>query len=90
MTDKYYEWFEGPIDAPAFRAYAATKDDDNDLPFTSRAVYCGGGGSLVVYMEGNSTDTAITFSNVPQGSWLPIRAKRILESSSATDIIVMY
>ena len=90
MTDKYYEYFEGPIDAPAFRAYAGVPSDEDDLAFTSRAIYVGTGGDLVVYMQGNETDTAITFANVPDGVWLPIRVKRILEVTSASDLVVMY
>jgi hypothetical protein len=90
VTDKYYEYFEGPIEAPAFRAYAATPSESTDLPFVSRAIYVGTGGDLVVRMEGNDDDTPVTFANVPDGVWLPIRVRRIRTASTASDLVVMY
>lgn len=67
-------------------AFAVTPDDDADLPFTPRAVFCGGGGDLVVILADN--ENAVTLKGVPAGAWLPIVPKQIMEATTCTDILI--
>ena len=75
------------IDAPAAHAATITPDDDNDLSENTRGIYVGGTGDLVVITVGGET---ITFSDVPAGSLVPIRASRVLESTTATNLVGMW
>lgn len=75
--------------ASATYARAVTPSANADLPDgTCRAVYVGGSGSLVVILHGDSS--TVTFTNVGAGSVLPIQAKAIRTSSTATNILALY
>lgn len=53
---------------------AVTASDTVDLSAVCRAIYVGSSGNVVAVPE---TGAAVTFSGVPAGMILPIRAKRI-------------
>ena len=71
---------------PGGKFKAVTPDDDTDLVGV-RAVYVGTGGSLVV--DDTFGNSNVTFANVPDGTLLPICAKRIKEASTAADLVVI-
>jgi hypothetical protein len=72
--------------APAEHAVAVTPDDDNDLASPSNALYIGTTGDVAVITTGGDT---ITFANVPVGI-LPVQVARVLEATTATDIVAMW
>ena len=62
-----------------------TKSDTVDLGHVTRAIYVGGTGDMVVTMQ-NGTD--VTFTAVPAGTTIPIRATRV--KSTLTTATLMY
>lgn len=83
MTDRYANHASSPV-APAAGATDIVPNDTADLGETTRAVYVGIGGHLVVQMLWGQT---VTFANVPAGSLLPIRVNRVLTTSTAGAIV---
>lgn len=75
------------ITAPASHAAAITPDDDNNLTETTRAIWVGGAGDLTAIMRSGET---VTFAGVPAGTLLPVRVTRVLESSTATDLVGVW
>ena len=76
---------------------AVTTHDDNDIGtvssegrvLTPRALWIGSKGNVVVIAEGDTS--TVTISNVPEGSILPIRAKRVKSTSTtASNIVALY
>jgi hypothetical protein len=87
MADQHSGFVEG-LTSPADNATAVTPSDSTDLAYTSRALYIGGAGNLVVTMAGGGD---VTFSAVPAGSILPIRVSRVkATSTTATSIVNLY
>jgi hypothetical protein len=79
----------GSILAPATEAFAVTPNDGVDLPNgATKTIFVGGAGALKVDMYGGQT---VTFSAVPAGTLLPIRARRIWATGTvATLILALY
>lgn len=88
MTDKF-EKFPSNIESPAKSAFAITPVDGADLAVSTRAIYVGGSGDIVVILEGDAT--TVTFKSVVAGTVLPIRVKQLHAAlTTATDIIGLY
>lgn len=88
MADAFSDRQSG-LESPAGDAAAITPDDSNDLPTSARAIYVGGGGDIV--LDTVKGETSILFKAVPQGTILPVRAKRVRASSTtATNLIALW
>lgn len=76
------------ITDPSSRYAAVTPSDTDgsgDLVEISRAIYVGTGGNLIAI---TMTGAEVTFTSVPDGTLLPIRAKRIKATgTTATNIV---
>lgn len=73
---------------PANSGEAITKSDTVEFATVSRAIYVGGAGDVVAIMVDG---TSLTFSSVPAGTTLPIRAKRIHSTgTTATNMVALY
>jgi hypothetical protein len=72
---------------PAIRLAAVTKSDTTDLG-PVRAIYVGGAGNLVLKCKAD--DGAVTLTAVAPGAWYPIRARFVMDATTATDIVAMY
>lgn len=60
---------------------------DQALPVGCRAVYVGGAGNLAVTMWDGGN---VTFTGMAAGTWLPIRARTVLNSgTTATGIVAL-
>jgi len=81
-----YERHSVNLADPASHAVEITPSDSEYI-VASRALYIGGAGDVDVLMLGGET---VSFEGVPVGSWLPIRAIRVLESTTATKIVSVY
>lgn len=62
---------------------AVTPSDTTALDF--QAIYVGVGGSVIV--SSSDSTAAVTFLGVPTGSILPIKGKRIMVASTATNMV---
>lgn len=86
-TDQQGGMQEG-MTSPADNAAAVTPSDSTDLTYVSRALYVGTGGNIVVTMQGGGD---VTFTNVQDGSILPIRVSRVKSTSTtASNIVNIY
>jgi hypothetical protein len=73
---------------PASNGEAVTPHDSNTLTYVSRALYVGGAGDVAVILLGGQT---LTFSAVPAGTILPVRAKQVKSTgTTATLILSLY
>lgn len=73
---------------PAAYATAVTPSDSTDLTRTTRALYIGTGGNVNIDTMDGST---VLFSNVPDGSILPVRVKRVRSTSTtASNIVALF
>lgn len=83
MSDDFDSHTTG-LTAPASSALAILPDSGADLAFVTRAIYVGAGGNLAVVMRSGST---VTFLDVPGGTILPIRARRVLAATTAAALV---
>ena len=73
------------LEAPARQAFAiGTASYGTALATFTRALYVGTGGTVVATMVGGNQ---VTFSNVQDGSILPLRVQAIGTATSATGIV---
>jgi len=69
-------------------AQAVTPNDSADLPTPARALYVGSTGNVALIP--NRGGTAVTFTNIPSGSILPVQAYRVLATgTTATSILAL-
>lgn len=86
--DRYYGE-EVRLSDPANEAKPVTPNDDTDLDAGCRALWVGVGGDLV--MQGLDDSQAQTWKNVPAGSIVPFRAKKIMSTGTTADsILALY
>ena len=84
MADQFANYQPG-LEAPARQAYAiGTASYGTALPETVRALYVGTGGAVVADMAGGNS---VTFSNVQDGSILPVRVVSLGTATTATGIV---
>lgn len=78
------------LTSPADNAFSITPSDSVDLSHVTRGIYTGTGGTIVCILS-NDTDS-VTFSNLPAGVILPIRAKRVMATgtSSSMGLVGLY
>ena len=80
--------FEGKaqsFESPAANGFGITPNDATDLAEVTRALYVGGAGDVQVTLLSGAT---LTFSNVNAGTFLPIRAVRVLATGTTASAIV--
>jgi polygalacturonase len=80
-----------------FNAESITPDDSTNITIGGSTIdgldngvclYVGTGGDIKVTMVGNQV---VTFSNVPNGSFLPIQVKRVWATdTTASDLLGLY
>ena len=73
---------------PARQALAVTPNDSNDLTLGScQAIYVGVAGDLTVIHAGDTA--SVTYKNAAIG-YHPLSVRRVLTSSTATNIVALY
>ena len=83
MQDNFSEHSPG-LEAPGSSLFAVTPAD-SDLPAVARALYVGTGGDLVLLAKDDADP--ITLPNVPAGSFIPVRVKRVMAATTASGIV---
>lgn len=74
--------------SPASRAAAVTPNDNTDLPTASKRLWIGGAGAVTLVTVGGQT---VTYGAVPAGTYLNVRAKRVMATgTAATNIVAEY
>ena len=74
-------------DGPAGWAEAVTPSDTVDLAYTSRGIYVGVTGNVALITEEGNT---VTFTAVPAGTTLAVKATRILATgTTATSLLAL-
>lgn len=87
--------FDTGWDAPADLGAAVAPNDDTDLTTHTRGLWVGTGGDLVVIFAADKSasgaGTAVTIANVPDGTLLPVRVRRVKDTGTdADDIVALY
>jgi hypothetical protein len=68
--------------------FAIVKSDSDNFAYQVRAIYVGGAGNVVVITPSGAV---VTFSGVPAGSVLPVRAVRVNSTdTTATNMVGLY
>ncbi|MEV8467135.1 hypothetical protein AB0T83_10120 [Fluviibacterium sp. DFM31] len=84
MADLFADTAPG-LTSPAIDGIMVAPHDSNPLGHVSRAVYVGVGGDIRAELVSGAQ---LTFSAVPAGSMLPMRATKILSSGTTASSIV--
>lgn len=66
---------------------AVTKSDSTDLGVT-RALWVGGAGDLAVQFV--DTATTVTLVGIPAGTLLPLQVSKVMNATTATNIVAIY
>lgn len=72
-------------DAPGVRWFSITPSDTEPLTALPRCLYVGGAGDLAVV---SAFGDSVTMKNVPAGTFLPLRADKVLATGTTADHIV--
>lgn len=72
--------------APARDAFEIAPDDSNDLGKVTKGIYVGTGGDVRIQAVGS--DAAVTYSNLPDSSYIAVRVVRVFATgTTATSLI---
>lgn len=83
-----YDAATGSLTSPADDAVAITPHNTNELEYVTRAIYIGGTGNLKLTTKNGNE---VTFSSVPAGLVLPIRAKIVFATgTTATNLVALW
>lgn len=85
QTDSYKGYVGSSAQAPSTNWVAVDPDDATNFTYYPRAIYVGGAGDVAaVDWDGN----VVVFEDVPAGTLLPIRPKRINETNTTATLMV--
>lgn len=70
---------------PAEHVEAVTPHNTNELTYVTRALWIGTGGDITVVTKNDET---VQFTNVPDGTLLPVRVKQVKATGTDADDIV--
>lgn len=84
MTDRFKYRTSGSV-GPASNGFPIVPDDASNLAETVRAIYVGGTGTITLVL---SSGAELTFTNVPTGIVLPVRAVSVKATGTdATNLV---
>lgn len=84
MLDRFEGKAQG-FESPATSGFGITPNDSVDLSEVTRALYVGVAGDVQVTLLSGST---LTFGNVNAGTFLPVRAVRVLATGTTASSLV--
>lgn len=75
---------------PGVEDAAVTPSDSADLPWVTRAIYCGSGGDICLTLENRADGDFETYVNVNPGQLLGLAVKRVWATgTTATGLIAI-
>ena len=86
MSDPFIE-SNSNLDSPADHAASIVPNNSVDLPVPCRSIWVGVGGNVEVVTVRNET---VTFVGAAAGSIIPVRAKRVLTSTTASSLVALW
>lgn len=85
-----YENSDG-LTAQARRAVAVTPSDSVDLPtLTPKALWVAGAGAVTIIPVGDPTNTPVALGDLPVGTVIPIRARRVMATGTSATVLALY
>lgn len=74
--------------SPASHAAAVIPSDSADLPTSSKRLWIGSAGNVALVTVGGDS---VTYNSVPAGSYLQVRARRVMATgTTASNIVAEY
>ena len=80
------------VSSPATRATSIVPNDATDLTDMPKGIYVGTGGDIaMIGLNAPAGATGVVWKNVPAGSLIPFRARRVLATgTTAANICLLY
>jgi len=89
-SDSFSTNFTG-MNFPGYNSAPVTLDDNNDLPVLPRAIYVTSGGDMVLELQNDTPGVGTTFGNVPSGTLLSLRVRRVhATGTTARGIVAVW
>lgn len=85
MSDPFPSYPDTPMQS-ARAPYAVTPHDANELPVIPKALYVGSGGTII--LRGVDATADVSFTNVPAGAVLAVRARHVRATGTTAANIV--
>ncbi len=79
------------LESPMMGSFSITPSDTAPLPYLTRAIYVGGTGDVTVYLKWDSgSNGPVTFTAVPAGTMIPVRARAVLYTGTSASYLVGF
>lgn len=90
MFDKF-DGYADSLHAPSRHVLVLTPSDTADLNDTPKGIYVGTGGDVaLVAVDAPAGAAGVVFRNLPSGSLLPVRARRVTATgTTAADLLAL-
>jgi hypothetical protein len=76
----------GDLQSPASHAAAVTPSDSTPLAFASKRLWIGSAGNVTLITVGGET---VTYTAVPAGSYLQVRASYVKATGTTSGIVIV-
>lgn len=91
MADRFGSYGD-TVSSPATRVTSIVPNDTNDLTDIPKGIYVGTGGDIaMIGLNAPAEATGVVWKNVPAGSLIPFRARRVLATgTTASNMLALY
>lgn len=91
MSDKFSKYVS-TLDGPSDDGFPIVPSDETLFEQPTRSIWSGEGGTITVMMNTGKSDanTILSFTNVPAGTSLNIRVKKVFANTTANNLIGLY
>ena len=79
------------LTAQARRAVPVTPNDSANLPeLTPKALWVSAAGTVTVIPAGQEADTGVALGDLPAGTVIPIRVRRVMATGTTATVLALY